>query len=62
MLTLLKRTVIGFVGISIIIVGVFLLVLPGPGILTILLGLWLLSLEFDWPKKMYTSLKNRRDH
>lgn len=37
-------------GFALIILGIFLLVLPGPGILTILGGIALLSSEFAWAK------------
>ena len=39
------------VGILVLIVGAFLLVLPGPGILVIVAGLIILSTEFEWAEK-----------
>ena len=37
-------------GFSLIVVGILLLVVPGPGILTILGGIALLSNEFPWAR------------
>ena len=34
-----------------LIVGIILLVLPGPGLLVMVAGLLILSLEFEWAKK-----------
>ena len=56
-------------GLTIILIGVALLILPGPGVVTIIFGLTLLSSEFYWAKKWlikvensYDSLKNRVGH
>ena len=38
-------------GVLVLIVGAFLLVLPGPGILVIIAGLIILSTEFEWAEK-----------
>lgn len=43
-----KRIVITVLGISLVVVGVGLFVLPGPGILVVLAGLALLASEYDW--------------
>ena len=40
-------------------VGVVLLVLPGPGVLTIAGGLAVLAPEFDWARKSLDWMKNR---
>lgn len=39
------------IGIPVIIVGIALLVLPGPGLVVIIFGLVILSLEFEFAKK-----------
>ena len=39
--------------------GIAMLVLPGPGIVTILLGLGILSLEFERPRVWLARLKAR---
>jgi UPF0716 family protein affecting phage T7 exclusion len=39
-------------GFSLVIAGIFMLVLPGPGIVTIILGLALLAREFAWARRL----------
>ena len=39
-------------GFALLIAGVFMLVLPGPGIVTIILGLALLAREFRWARRL----------
>ena len=46
-------------GILVLLVGLFLSLpgIPGPGIVVIVLGLGILSSEFDWAERLYTRLK-----
>ncbi len=53
-----RRVVILILGSSVVLIGAVLLVLPGPGLLTIALGLALLALEFAWARRW---LKRLRD-
>lgn len=46
-------------GISLILLGLMLLVLPGPGILTIAAGLALLATEFVWAANILDWFKNK---
>jgi UPF0716 family protein affecting phage T7 exclusion len=39
-------------GFALLIAGAFMLVLPGPGIVTIILGLALLAREFKWARRL----------
>jgi drug/metabolite transporter (DMT)-like permease len=39
-------------GFALVIAGVFMLVLPGPGIAAIILGLALLAREFRWARRL----------
>lgn len=48
---LLRKLVIVLIGFPIIVIGLILIPLPGPGILICLLGLFILSFEFDWAKR-----------
>ena len=61
-LKLVITTVIGF---TVIAIGVAMLVLPGPGLVVIGLGLLILSAEFVWAKRaldrMKDGAKNIRD-
>lgn len=47
----LRRVGIGIVGCLVVLVGIALLVLPGPGVLTISAGLALLSTEFECARR-----------
>jgi uncharacterized protein (TIGR02611 family) len=46
------RVVVTTVAVVIILAGIAMLVLPGPGIATILLGLAILGTEFPWAKRL----------
>jgi tellurite resistance protein TerC len=62
----LKVIATAIVGFTVIAVGVAMLVLPGPGLVTIGLGLLILSAEFAWAKRALDQLKARaqqvKDH
>jgi hypothetical protein len=45
-----KRTLLTFAGFFCLLIGLVFILLPGPAILFLPLGLALLSLEFDWAK------------
>ncbi len=59
MLRLGRRIGIAIGGGAVIAAGVFMLVLPGPGILTIALGLGILSLEFERPRVWLQHMKEK---
>lgn len=48
---LARRLVIAALGGSLLVVGVLMLVLPGPAVLVIPLGLFVLGLEFAWARQ-----------
>jgi uncharacterized protein (TIGR02611 family) len=52
-----KRVVIGIVGGTILIMGVVMMVTPGPGIAGILLGLGILGIEFAWARMWLRRVK-----
>jgi tellurite resistance protein TerC len=54
----IRRTVVFVLGMSVLIIGVAMIVLPGPAVLVIPAGLGILSLEFVWAGKL---LKKARD-
>lgn len=54
---LIRKMTVALIGITVIIVGIILLVLPGPGILVVIAGLFILSLEFDRAEKYMNQLK-----
>ena len=46
-----RRIVVAVVGSTILLVGVALIVLPGPAFLVIPVGLAVLALEFEWARR-----------
>jgi uncharacterized protein (TIGR02611 family) len=53
----LRKVVVAVIGFVLIAVGTALLVLPGPGILVILAGIAVLSLEFPWAKAVFDRIR-----
>ena len=47
-----KRLITVVVGFTVVLVGIIMLVTPGPGIVAILLGLAMLGTEFVWARKL----------
>lgn len=65
-----RKVVVGVIGFTVVIIGVVLLVLPGPAFIVIPAGLAILALEFAWARHWlkivraragdaFNSLKNR---
>ncbi|HEX6790177.1 MAG TPA: PGPGW domain-containing protein [Candidatus Krumholzibacteria bacterium] len=52
-----RKIAIAIIGTTIVLLGVAMLVLPGPGILTIILGLMLLGVEFAFARRWLARLK-----
>ncbi len=50
---LVWRVLVGVVGTTIVVVGVILLPLPGPGWLIIFIGLRVLASEFRWARRLF---------
>lgn len=51
-LDLSYRIAVGLIGVAIIVIGIVLLPLPGPGWLIIFAGLFVLSTEFEWAERL----------
>jgi uncharacterized protein (TIGR02611 family) len=47
------------IGLALILLGMFLLVLPGPGILIIAAGLAVLAPEFEWARRLLDWMKQK---
>lgn len=56
---LLRRVAVTVVGVVILAIGAVLLVAPGPGFLVIGLGLFTLSLEYDWAHRRLDYVRQR---
>lgn len=54
-----KRIVIGIVGGTILLLGVVMMVTPGPGIPAILVGLGVLGIEFAWARIWLKKVKSK---
>lgn len=58
-----RRVVIAVVGATVLLLGVIMLVTPGPGLIVIPLGLAILSIEFAWARswlrKVRQTISNR---
>lgn len=48
----LRRVVVGVIGGTIVLIGIALIVLPGPAIIVIPLGLLILGSEFAWARRL----------
>ncbi len=47
-----RRAVVAVVGTTVLLIGVALLVLPGPAFIVIPIGLAILALEFAWARRL----------
>jgi tellurite resistance protein TerC len=54
-----RRFVVAVVGVSIVLFGLLLLVLPGPAFIVIPVGLAVLAFEFEWARRL---LRRARDY
>jgi len=54
-----KRLLIIVTGFSILIIGVLMIVLPGPAIIVVPMGLAILSTEFVWAARLLKTIKNQ---
>lgn len=52
-----KRIVVAVIGATVLLGGVALLVLPGPGLLIIAVGLGILATEFVWARRLLQRAK-----
>ena len=52
-----RKAVVAVVGVTVLSIGVAMIVLPGPAMLVIPLGLGILALEFAWAERMLRRAK-----
>lgn len=52
-----RKIVIGVIGVTVLLVGVAMLVLPGPGWVVIFVGMAILATEFVWAKRLLARAK-----
>jgi tellurite resistance protein TerC len=54
---IVRKVVIGVLGISVLLIGAAMILLPGPAIVVIPAGLAILATEFAWAKSILRKLK-----
>ena len=52
-----RRIVVGIVGVTVLIIGMVMLVTPGPALIVIPVGLAILSIEFTWARAWLKRLR-----
>jgi uncharacterized protein (TIGR02611 family) len=57
--TQLRKLVVGVFGVSILIVGAAMLLLPGPAVIVIPAGIALLATEFAWARRLLRRVKKK---
>lgn len=55
----IKRVIVAVVGTTVLLIGIALLVLPGPAFLVIPLGLGILATEFMWARRLLTKVREK---
>jgi len=52
-----RRTVVGIVGATVLLLGILMIATPGPAIVVIPVGLAILSIEFTWARRWLKRLR-----
>jgi len=52
-----KRLVVAVVGFTVLLIGIAMIVLPGPAIVVIPIGLGILATEFVWARRLLRKVK-----
>ena len=55
----MRRIIVFLIGSTVLLAGVLMLVLPGPGILVIIVGLAILATEFVWAERLLIRARDR---
>ena len=55
----IKRLLIGVIGFTILLVGIVLIVLPGPAFIVIPAGLAILATEFAWARRLLKKVRQK---
>jgi len=53
----LRKIFVTIIGFTILVIGILLLVLPGPAFIVIPFGLAILAIEYDWAKRIFEKVK-----
>jgi uncharacterized protein (TIGR02611 family) len=52
-----RKVVVAVIGVSVLVIGIALILLPGPAVLVIPLGLAILGTEFLWARRLLRRVK-----
>jgi uncharacterized protein (TIGR02611 family) len=55
----LKRLIVAVIGITVLVIGIAMIVLPGPAIVVIPIALGILATEFAWARRLLHSVRER---
>jgi len=55
----LKRLIVAVVGVTILVIGIAMIVLPGPAIVVIPVALGILATEFAWARRLLQIVRER---
>ncbi len=56
---LLKRVCVAVIGGTVLIIGILMIVLPGPAIIVIPIGLGILAIEFAWARHWLQKIRDK---
>lgn len=54
-----KKLIVAIIGFTILIIGIFMIILPRPAFIVIPLGLAILATEFVWAKKWFDKMRQK---
>jgi|ERR1700687_2255372 len=54
-----RRVIVAVVGVTVLVIGIAMIVLPGPAVVVIPIGLGILATEFVWAQRLLHNLKER---
>jgi len=54
----IRKIVVGIAGFTVLAVGIVMIVIPGPAIIVIPMGLAILAIEFQWARKPFIKIRN----
>lgn len=55
----MKKIIIAVIGFTVLLIGLLLIILPGPALIVIPLGLGILATQFVWARRLLEKMKNR---
>jgi len=55
---MVRKLIISVIGTTVVLIGIALLVLPGPAVIVIPAGLAILATEFIWARKLLNKMKS----